>query len=292
MIRLLITALLAIALTAAPAAAKVTAVVGIMPVKYFVEQIGGQDVEVTALVEAGADPHTYEPKPSQMRTIAKADALFAIGIGLEKNWIPRFKSANPNLRVFPLDNGVSKVPMQAHAHDEAEVHHEGHGHQGLDPHIWTSPLLVKQVAGNILAGLVEIDPGNEAAYRRNHNAFVGRVDALHQEIQKTLAGVPEHAEFMVYHPAWGYFARTYHLVQIPVESEGKAPGPRQLGELIEHAREHHIKVIFVQPQLSERSARTIAEAIDGQVVKADPLAYDWPENLLRVAETFRKALVK
>jgi zinc transport system substrate-binding protein len=95
---------------------------------------------------------------------------------------------------------------------------------------------------------------------------------------------------MVFHPAWGYFAHTYGLQQVPVEIEGKNPKPAQIKELIEHARKNDIKAIFVQPQFSGRNAELIAREIDGQVVSADPLAEDWANNLRKVAQQIKVQL--
>ena len=95
---------------------------------------------------------------------------------------------------------------------------------------------------------------------------------------------------MVYHPAWGYFAWAYGLEQVPIEMEGKNPTPRELQALIGMAKKNGIKVIFVQPQFSIKSANTIAKAIGGQVMFADPLALNWAENLEKVAAGFESAL--
>jgi len=97
-------------------------------------------------------------------------------------------------------------------------------------------------------------------------------------------------QFMVFHPAWGYFADTYGLKQIPVEIEGKHPKPAQLKDLIEYATQNAIKVIFVQPQFSAKSADVIARGIGGQVVWADPLAEAWSLNLRKVANEIKAAL--
>jgi zinc transport system substrate-binding protein len=96
--------------------------------------------------------------------------------------------------------------------------------------------------------------------------------------------------FMVFHPSWGYFARSYGLVQVPVEIEGKSPKPAQIMELIEHARENNIKIIFVQPQFSSKSAELIAREIGGEVALVDALAENWSENLREVANKFEAAL--
>ena len=96
--------------------------------------------------------------------------------------------------------------------------------------------------------------------------------------------------FIVFHPSWGYFAKAYGLVQIPVEIEGKEPKAAQIRDLIRKARELKITVIFAQPQFSTRSAELIAHEIEGRVVLADPLAADVPANLLRQAQAFQGAL--
>ena len=95
---------------------------------------------------------------------------------------------------------------------------------------------------------------------------------------------------MVFHPAWGYFAEAYGLEQVPIEIEGKEPKPAELQGLIEDAQSRGNKIIFVQPQFSAKSAKTIAKAIGGEVAYADPLAVDWAENLRRQAATFKAAL--
>jgi zinc transport system substrate-binding protein len=95
---------------------------------------------------------------------------------------------------------------------------------------------------------------------------------------------------MVFHPSWGYFARDYGLHQVPVEIEGKTPKPAQLKRLIEHARKRDIRLIFVQPQFSRKSAELIARAIGARIIEADPLAADWEQNLRRSAEAIKEAL--
>lgn len=182
-----------------------------------------------------------------------------------------------------------------HAHEEGDHHAEAehdedhHEHAGLDPHIWLSPPLVKIQAGTILAALQEIDPAHRDDYAANFNAFMARIDQLDADLKKTFAG-KKGLQFMVFHPSWGYFANAYGLKQVPIEVEGKDPKAAQLKELIHHAREDGIKVIFVQPQFSDRSAQLVAKEIGGQVVFSDPLAEDWMANLREVAGKFQEAL--
>ena len=88
---------------------------------------------------------------------------------------------------------------------------------------------------------------------------------------------------MVFHPAWGYFAREYGLVQFPVENEGKEPKPKELIKIIEEAKKENIKAIFTQSEFSTKSAQTIADSLNIKVLKETPLAEDWSENLIKMA---------
>lgn len=260
--------------------------VSIPPQKYFVEKIGGGLVEVTVMVPAGAELHTYEPKPRQLIGISKSAIYCAIGVTFEQTWLKRFRTANPRMLVVHTDNGIQKKPVRLHDDEREEESESGHHHEYLDPHIWLSPPLVKKQAEHIYGAFVKIDPGNKEIYRRNYDAFLEELDELDEYLNNVFNDRGKGLRFMVFHPSWGYFAREYGLEQIPVEIEGKEPKPADLVRLIETAKQFGINVIFVQPQFSERNVRTIARAIDGEIVSADPLAEDWDQNLRNVAQQF------
>ncbi len=266
-------------------------VASILPQKYFIQKIGGDRVNVSVMVLPGANPATYEPKPRQMVNLSKARIYFAIGVPFEDNWLPKFSKTNPGMMVVATQSGIKKLPMKSggHHHDETQNGHEKPVTATKDPHIWLSPPLVTVQAGNILKGLVKADPEGRIKYEANYKAFLRELKVLDVEIRKDLQTAGQNHRFMVYHPSWGYFAQAYGLEQIPIEMEGKQPSPRKLLELVQEARKDGIKVIFVQPQFSEKSAETIAHAIGGKVVVADPLAEDWKNNLLHVAAKFKSA---
>lgn len=271
--------------------------VSIAPQQYFVQQIGADRVDVQIMVPAGANPHTYEPRPRQMAALARARLYLAIGVPFEALWLDRLTAANPSLQVVHTDRGITKIPMAGDEHGAKEGHgadatrqtaaHDEQG--GLDPHIWLSPPLVRIQAQAILEALQNADPEAREFYARNFQAFIATVDRIDGELEQVFAGRHGLA-FMVFHPAWGYLAQAYGLRQVPIEVEGKAPKPAQLQALIAQAREQGLKVVFVQPQVSDRSARLIAREIGGQVVVADPLAWDWPGNMRAVARQFAAAL--
>ncbi|MFH1090072.1 MAG: zinc ABC transporter substrate-binding protein [Pseudomonadota bacterium] len=275
--------------TASAGALKV--LVSIAPQKYFVQKVGGDRVDVQVMIPPGASPHTYEPKPGQMTALTQAGLYLAIGVEFEEVWLKRFKGLNPNLTVVHLDKGIRKREMEGHPPDD-EDHRETKDNnrhdKGLDPHVWTAPPEVKIIARNILAALVQADPSHSAGYQANFDKFISQIEALDAEL-KTIFQGREGRAFMVYHPSWGYFAQAYGLKQAPVEVEGKNPKPAQIKKLIDYARKHGIKVIFVQPQFSAKAAEAIAGSIGGQVVMADPLAENWEQNLRQQAQKFKMA---
>jgi len=262
--------------------------VSIPPQKYFIEKIGGDLVNVTVMVPAGAEPHTYEPKPRQLIGISKSAVYYAIGITFEHTWLKRFGTANPRMLVVHTDGGIQKKPV--HMHEKDRETESAHHHEHLDPHIWLSPPLVKKQAEHIYGALVKTDPGNKEIYRLNYNAFLIELDELDEYLKNVFKEKGGELRFMVFHPSWGYFAREYGLEQIPIEFEGKEPKPADLLKLIDTAKQFGIDVVFVQPQFSEKSARTIAKAIDGEIVIADPLSEDWDQNLRNVAQQFKSGM--
>jgi zinc transport system substrate-binding protein len=271
--------------------------VSILPQKYFVEKIGNGLVDVSVMASPGSNPHVYEPKPNQMVRLSKARIYFAIGITFEDAWLGKFAAINAKMRIVHTEAGIEKIPMLSHyphevLEDEGEQKakdEQEDEHGTMDPHVWLSPPEVKIIAKNILKALQETDPTNSSIYEENTMRFLKEIERLDSELRSIFVG-KKGMKFMVFHPSWGYFARAYGLEQVPIEIEGKEPKPAQLKKIIEYARKERIHVIFVQPQFSTKSAETIAKAIGGQVVFADPLSLDWGKNLRDLAEKFKAAL--
>ena len=149
--------------------------------------------------------------------------------------------------------------------------------------------MVKIQAKNIAAALSEKYPENKALFEANLAKFEAKLDDLDGFIKSTLANV-KNREFIVYHPSWGYFAKRYDLEQIAIEVDGKEPKPAELKELIEEAKEHGVKVIFVAPQFSKKAAQTVAKESGASVVEIDQLPLDWDAELRKTAQIFAKSL--
>lgn len=283
--------------------------VSILPQKYFVEKIAGDKINVNVMVKPGFSPATYEPKTSQMKKLSNSIVYFGIDVPFEDTWLSKFQNANKSMLIVHTSDGIKKLKMQEHSHHDEEKHEdekkhehdeehehekhedehekhedeEKHEHTGLDPHVWNDPLSVKIQAKNIYETLSKVDSENKLFYKKNYEAFLIELDSLHKKIENILKPHKNKA-FMVFHPAWGYFANRYSLEQVAIESEGKEPKPKELVELIKDAKEHKIKIVFVSPQFSQKSAVTIAKSINGKVIAIDTLSLDWDNNLVKTAE--------
>lgn len=264
--------------------------VSILPQKYFLQKIVKDKFDINVMVKPGFSPATYEPKTSQMRSLVNSKVYFYIDVPFEDIWLDKFKQSSKNTLFVDTSLGIEKIQMAKHEHhdeeDKTEEHkdeHQDHEHESLDPHIWLDPVLVKIQAKNMYETMIKIDSKNSDFYKTNYEDFLNHLDKLDSEL-KTILKEVEHKPFMVFHPSWGYFAKRYNLEQIAVESQGKEPKPNELVELIKDAKEHNIKIVFVAPQFSQKSAKTISKNIGGNVATIDPLSINWDIELLKSAK--------
>jgi zinc transport system substrate-binding protein len=229
-----------------------------------------------------------------MVALAQAAVYFLIGVPFENTWVPKIRQAHPKLTIVDTRQGIKLQPMGGHDHDHdhgpkptAGVTSKTSG--TLDPHIWTSPPLVKQQAATVRDALIGLRPAERARFEAGYARYAAELDALDAELRRLLSGKAQR-RFMVFHPAWGYLASAYGLKQIPIEIEGKEPSPQALARIIESAKAEGIRVIFVQKQFSRTAAEQIARAIGGEVVTIDPLAEDFVGNTREVAQALARGL--
>ena len=245
-------------------------IVSILPQKEFVERIGGEKVAVTVMIPPGASPTTYEPSPGQLQGVSRAKLYVRIGhIPFEKAWMGKIESANTGMQVVDSSEGIEII--------------------GNDPHIWLSPALARIQVEHISDALIEIDPDNSEYYSRNKEDYLKDLSDLDEDIRNNLSEI-KNRKFMVYHPAWGYFARDYQLEQVPIEIEGKEPSASDLMRLTDTARANNITAVFAAPQFNSESAEVIADEIGGTVVFIDPLAKDYTANMRAVSAAFARYL--
>lgn len=262
-----------------PAADKIGVVVTVLPQQEFVMRVGGDRVSVTVMVPPGASPHTYEVTPVQMAKLSKARMYAKVGspVEFEVTWLDKLVAQNRDMLVVDCSKGIKLIESA----DEDEP--------GIDPHIWTSLQNVRLMVKNICDGLVQVDPAGKQYYENNRDAYNAKLTALDGEVATLLKGTSNRT-FIVYHPAWGYFAHDYGLKQVGIEKEGKEPQAAYMARLITEAKEQNIKVIFISPEFSSRNAEAIASEIGGRVVIIDPLAADYLDNMSKVVAALKEAL--
>lgn len=262
--------------------------VGIDPLAYFVERIGGEYVRVNILVQPGQSPHSFEITPKQMTALSRSKLFFTVGMPFEKQLLAKIRNIANLLTVVSTDRGIKKRMMSSqNGQQQSDLNHDNHSGEP-DPHIWMSPPLIGLQAKNIAEALVESDPKHADYYNGNLVSFLSEIDSTDKRIRKTLKPY-QGRSFYVFHPAFGYFGDEYGIKQEAVEMEGKPPTPKQLNALIRKAISENVKIIFVQPQFDKKSAETIADAIGGVVVPMNPLAKNVLQNLELMAEKIEKA---
>lgn len=256
-------------LAAGASEAPLQVVVSILPQVWFAESVGGDLVEVSVLVGPGHSPATFEPTPKQLARLQKADLFISAGVPFESALIPRIRS---------LRDGPPLVGPEPHPHSH------GHGHHEIDPHIWLDPLQAKEWVRLYSEEFSRLRPESRRAFESRRDAILANLQNLHLEIQAQMLPF-KGRDFFVFHPAFGHFAKAYGLVQIAVEEHGHEPGPRQLTEVVEHALASGAKAMVVQPQFSQKAARTVAKSAGMEIVTLDPLSPHYDTNLLQIAET-------
>jgi zinc transport system substrate-binding protein len=244
---------------------KIGVVVTILPQAEFVERVGGDKVDMTVMVTWGQSPHIYAPTFAQFEAVkqAKMYAMVGSGVEFEIAHMDRIMEANKDMLVVNCSQGIELM--------------------GKDPHIWNSPLNAKIMVENICQGLIQVDPDNADFYTENKDAYLRELDILDGHIHYKLDGFTNRA-FMIYHPAFGYFAKDYNLTQIPVEHHGKPPTPQLIQSCIDEANQYNLQYVFVAPQFRTEDCEAIANAIGGETAAADPLGRHYIANIGNIVD--------
>ncbi|MBN2580870.1 MAG: zinc ABC transporter substrate-binding protein [Pirellulales bacterium] len=279
-------------LPSASAAALETAA-GIPPVAFLVERIGGPHVRVVTLLQTGQDPHSFELTPKQVQRLGRAALFFKVGLPFEQQVLKKLRAAYPDLTVVDTARGIRKISLDAtsSAHCSAHDTTGSHPHAGEDPHVWLSPPNLKRQSAEIAAALEKADPERASLYRANLQKLQAELDAVHEKNVRRLKPFAGRT-FYVFHPAFGYFAACYGLKQSAIETGGKAPSPRQLRQIIHHAKSDGAKVIFVQPQFNPRSAQAVAQALGANLAPLNDLSKNVVANLEDIGKKMEQALAQ
>jgi zinc transport system substrate-binding protein len=263
-------------------ATRPTVAVSIPPLAWFVERLAGEEVEVVALLPAGASPEQYEPSIHERKGLERASLLVLVGhpaFTFETSRLAPLVAERSGLAVVRAWNRGPGDEGDGSRRASARPDHD-HDH---DPHVWLSPAVALDLVDALAGALVATVPAAADRIEARRTALAQEVRDLDERIAARLAPFAGR-RFYVFHPGWGAFAERYGLVQEAAEEHGSEPGPEHLVRLIERARADGVRTVFVQPQFAERGIRALADEVGADVRVLDPLARDWGSNLERAGE--------
>lgn len=251
--------------------------VAIPPLSAFVKAIVGDTCTVQVMVPPGYSPETYAPTPKELAAVQEADIYFSVGVPAEAEAI--LPHLNPETQVVYLDKAVDADYPPRMMGDTA------------DPHRWLSPKRAQVMVTAMLSALCNADPEHASVYEHNAHLYISELAWLDEEI-KTVLEPLENRSFMVYHPAFGYFAEDYGLTMVALQEEGKEATPQQLQETVDWAKSQGVRVIFYQEEIDSRQAEAFARELSGKAVVLNPLSEDYCNNLRQMATAISEAITQ
>jgi len=265
----------------------VRVVASIAPLADLVSYIGGDQVSVHLLVPNGVSPHTFDPKPSDIRNLENSDLFFVIGLDFELFANDLVKAVGGKVELIETSRGI--IPLN----DEIDDQHEepvDRNHVLGNPHIWVSLRNLQIMARTVAEVLSSVDPDHSNLYHQNAHSYIQKCQGLDQWFTQESKQFRIH-KFIAAHAAWVYLARDYELKQVGVieETPGKEPSPKSIKTLVEKIKDSEIPVVFAEPQLSQKAAQVLADEAGVKVAILDPLGF-YPE--VPFLETMRDNLKK
>jgi ABC-type Zn uptake system ZnuABC Zn-binding protein ZnuA len=258
---------------------RVRVVATTMQLQDFARQVGGNRVEVVGILDASAEPHEYEPTPSDAEAVAEADVVVANGANLDEWLADLLETAGGDAPRVDATEGLDLLPT------------EEDGFPG-DPHVWHDPEGAKAMVRAVAAGLAEADAAGRDAYVAGAARYSERIDDMARRIRAEFAAVPrERRKLVTSHDAFGYFARAYDVQVVgsvlPSVTTDTEPSARSVRELVATIRRERVDTIFTEEALDPRLERQIAAEAGATVsasLFADVLAESGPESTYVGAE--------
>ena len=252
---------------------KITVYTSFYPMYDFTKKVGGDRVNVVNLVPPGMEPHDWEPAPTDIANLDKANMLVYSGAGME-HWVDKVVKSLKNDKLILVEASKGVTLLQGHDEDH-HTHKPGESHsdhEAVDPHVWLDPMNAKKQMEAIKNGLAQADPKNADYYEANYKKYAMELDQLDKEFKETLSPLPR-KEIIVSHQAFSYLAGAYGLTQESIRgiSPDEEPDPARMTEIIRFAKERGVKVIFFEEMVSPKIAETIAKETGAQVMVLSPL---------------------
>lgn len=228
----------------------------------FAKKIGGDKIDLTNLVPAGTEPHDWEPTPSAIASLEKADVFIYNGAGME-GWVNKVLQTinNKDLITVEASKGIQLIENTEKAEELA-----------YDPHVWLDPMKAKKQMEMIKDALIKADPSNRANYESNFSENAKKFDDLDKEYKNAVSKFVK-KDIVVAHKAFGYLCNAYGLNQVAIEglSAESEPTPARMAEIAKFAKENGVKYIFFEELVSPKVAQTIANEVGAQAAMLNPL---------------------
>lgn len=252
---------------------KLQVVVSFNAMKELAQVIGQDKIEIHSIVPDGEEPHEFEPKATDLTSLAKAQVFIISGMGME-GWADKAIAAAANDKLIVVDTSTGIEPITPPVksllgHQPNEPQH--------DPHTWLSLQNADRESRLICDAFIKADPANRDYYEHNYQSFHQQLQELYRDYEQKFAAVPQHT-FVTGHAAFGYLARDFNLDQDSLTDVFAAgePSARRLTELANRCHNLHIKVIFVENMENPRIAQTLAQEIDAHIEGLDTLESSSP----------------
>lgn len=251
----------------------------------LVREVGGEDVELTQILQPNTDPHEYEPRPDDVEAVATADLVFRSGGHLDE-WADQLvEDSGSGAEVVDVSSGLPVElhggEHEEHAGEEGEEHageehpedaegeeHAGEEHAGeegeeVDPHWWHDPANAEAAVAEIETALIAADPDAEKAFTANATDYTERLKEMDRSIAQCFDSIPASERLMVTdHDAFGYLAGHYGIevvgTVIPALTTQAEPSAGDLAELEETIREKNVKAIFPESSVPEKLSDAVA----------------------------------
>ncbi|HKL71515.1 MAG TPA: zinc ABC transporter substrate-binding protein [Marinilabiliaceae bacterium] len=251
--------------------------VSIVPQKYFVDKLSGEQIQVNVMIPPGAGHATYSPTARQFQEMSDSKLYVSMGyLGYEQTWMDRLEELNPAMNWLSLSDDLELI--------RGVEEHGDHIHVGgVDPHIWMSPKVVLQFLPALKDAMIQNFPSLKDTIEKNYLHLKKEIEELDQYTHQVVSNL-EQKQFLIFHPALTYLARDYGLNQISIEQDGKEPSPAFLASVIQMAKKENIPVIFIQEEYDIRNARLISEEAGIHLVQINPMAYDWLASMRSIVQ--------
>jgi ABC-type Zn uptake system ZnuABC Zn-binding protein ZnuA len=203
----------------------------------FVRQVGGDRVDVSTLIPAGADPHTYDPPPGRVVWLTEADLVIVNGLGLEAALQDVIDENTPSSTpITELSQGLTVITSD---------------HQSANPHLWLDVQNASAYVERIRDALVQIDPAGADVYRSNADSYLAELRTLDQEVAAAIDSIPsDRRKLVTFHDAFPYLAQRYGLevIGVVVASPGKEPSAKDVADLVEAIAAEDVPAVFKEPE--------------------------------------------